>query len=87
MDILRQHLERAAEIIGDRTPGEVRYDREVVRWLERGKPLQKALARASRKYPEEALQVDEAGLADVEAHYDYLMKHERILRTLKSRGR
>lgn len=83
MDPLTQYLERAAEIIGERTAGEERYDREVVRWLEQGKSVRKAIARANRKYPAEALTVDDTNAADVEAHYEYLMKHEQILRNLR----
>ncbi len=59
MDILKRYLERANEIIGERTPGEQKYDREVVRWLRRGKST-KAIAKANEKYPTEALQVNNA---------------------------
>jgi hypothetical protein len=83
MDVLKQYLERAAEIIGERTPDEERYDREVVRWLERGKPIKKALAKANEKYPKEALQVDDTMLGDLQARYEYLVEHERIMRQLK----
>jgi hypothetical protein len=30
MDTWKQYLERAAEITGDRTPGEEKYDRQVI---------------------------------------------------------
>jgi phage shock protein A len=83
MDILKQYLERAAEIIGERTSDEERYDREVVRWLEKGKPIQKAIAKANEKFPKEALQVDDSLLADVTARYEYLLEHERIMRRLQ----
>ena len=82
MDILKQYLERAAEIIGDRTPGEEKYDREVTRWLEKGKPIKKAIAKANEKYPEEALRIEDTSLADVGVHYEYLLEHERIMRRL-----
>jgi cystathionine beta-lyase/cystathionine gamma-synthase len=85
MDALKQYLERAAETIGVRSPGQERYDREVVRWLERGKSVRNAISKANRKYPKEALKVDKSSLADVEAHYEYLAKHEQVLRALNSR--
>ncbi|MGH9875496.1 MAG: hypothetical protein ACRD9S_23825 [Pyrinomonadaceae bacterium] len=78
MDILNQYIERANEIVGERTPEEQKYDREVVRWLRRGKSISKALAKANEKYPTEALQVDDDDLADVQAHYEYLADHNNI---------
>ncbi len=35
MSVLDQYLERSQDIIGERTPEEEAYDREVVKWLER----------------------------------------------------
>ena len=84
MDLVNQYLERAAEIIGERTPDEEKFDREVLRWLEKGKPIKKALARANEKYPKEALGGGEAALPDLQSHYEYLLAHEKILRRLKS---
>ncbi len=78
MDILKQYIERANEIIGERTPDEQKYDREVISWLRRGKTISKAIAKANEKYPTEALQVDNDNLADVQAHYEYLADHEAI---------
>jgi hypothetical protein len=87
MDILTQYLERADEIIGERTPDEQRYDREVLRWLERGKTMRKAISKANEKYPKEALQLDESTLPDLQAHYEYMLNHERIMRKLKRQPR
>ena len=84
MDLVKLHLARAAEIIGKRTPGEERYDRELIRWLEKGKPIRKAIAKANDKHPREALQIDDASLPDVQNHYEYLLEHERIMRRLKT---
>jgi hypothetical protein len=80
MDILKQYLESAVEIIGDRSLDEERYDREVIRWLEKGKPIKKAIAKANEKYPTEALVVEDALLPDLQARYAYLLEHERIMR-------
>ena len=82
MDLLKQHLELAGEVIGERTPDEERYDREVIRWMRRGKSIAKAIAKANEKYPTEALQVDNDNLADVQAHYEYLTEHEAIMEKL-----
>jgi hypothetical protein len=78
LDILKQYIERANEIIGERTPDEEKYDREVIRWIRRGKSISKAVAKANEKYPSEALQVSSDNLADVQAHYEYLADHEAI---------
>ena len=83
MDLISHYLERAAEVIGPRTPGEAKYDREVLRWLEKGKPLRKAIDRANEKYPKEALAVTEAMLPDLQSRYEYLLEHEKIMRSLK----
>ncbi len=83
MELVKQYLERAADIIGERTPDEERYDREVVRWLEKGKPIKKAIAKANEKFPKEALQADDSVLGDIQARYEYLLEHERIMRRLK----
>ena len=82
MDILKQYTERAKEIIGERTPDEEKYDREVTRWMRRGKGITKAIAKANAKYPTEALQIDNDNLADVQAHYEYLTEHEAIIKKL-----
>ena len=55
MDFLEQYLNRANDIIGDRTKEEERYDNEVLRWLRKGKGIKKALNKANKKYPKEAL--------------------------------
>lgn len=82
MDLLKQHLELAAEVIGERTPDEEKYDREVIRWIRRGKSIRKAITKANEKYPTEALQIDNDNLADVQAHYEYLADHEAITEKL-----
>jgi hypothetical protein len=82
MNVLKQYIDRAEEIVGERTPDEEKYDREVIRWLRRGKNINKAIAKANQKYPKEALQVNDDNLADVEAHYEYLAEHEAIMEKL-----
>jgi len=82
VNVLKQYIDRAEEIVGERTPEEQKYDREVIRWLRRGKRINKAIAKANQKYPKEALQVNDDNLADVEAHYEYLAEHEAIMEKL-----
>ena len=76
MNLLKQYIARADEIIGERTPDEQKYDREVIRWMRRGKKITKAIA--NEKYPTEALQADNDNFADVQAHYEYLADHDAI---------
>lgn len=82
MDFLKQYLTRANQIIGERTPDEQKYDREVTHWMRRGKSTSKAIAKANEKYPAEALQVNNDNLADVQSHYEYLAEHEAIMEKL-----
>lgn len=42
IDFFEQYLQRANEIVGDRTKNEERYDKEVLRWLRKGKNIQKS---------------------------------------------
>ena len=79
LDILKHYTERADEIIGERTPEEQKYDREVLRWMCRGKSITKAIVKANEKYPAEALQIGNDNLADVHAHYQYLAEHDAIM--------
>ena len=65
MNILKQYISRANEIIGERTPDEQKYDHEVTHWMRRGKSIKKAIAKANEKYRTEALQVDNDNLADL----------------------
>lgn len=82
MDLLDQYLQRSQEIIGDRTREEIRYDKEVLRWLRKGKKIQKAIERANKKYPKEALEVNKKTINDVAAHYDYILEHENIMKKM-----
>jgi hypothetical protein len=73
VDFINQYLQRSQEIIGDRTREEVRYDKEVLRWLRKGKKIKKAIERANKKYPKEALEVNDRTINDVAGHYEYLL--------------
>jgi hypothetical protein len=83
MDLIEQYLSRSKEIIGDRTQAEIRYDNEVLRWLQKGKKIKNAIQKANKKYPHEALQLDKSNINDVANHYDYLLEHDKIMQKLK----
>jgi hypothetical protein len=84
MNFLDQYLQRSQEIIGDRSPAEKRYDNEVLRWLRKGKNIRKAIEKANKKYPEEALEIDDTNSDDVADHYDYIMQHQEIMNKISS---
>ena len=82
MDFINQYLQRSQEIIDDRTKEEMRYDKEVLRWLRKGKKIQKAIERANKKYPKEVLEVNDRTINDVAGYYEYLLEHENIIKRL-----
>ena len=84
MDDLKRYLDRSREIIGERTPEEVVHDSEVIKQLRKGRNIKKALKMAARRFPSEALQWSEESIDDIAAHYEYLMKHEEIMRKLSA---
>lgn len=61
-----------------RTEGEVDYANAILPGLRKGKSIKAALDEAGRQYPQEALQYDDDNLEAIHAHYDYLLKHEKI---------
>jgi len=65
MSFLDQYLQRSQEIIVDKPPAEKRYDNEVLKWLRKGKNIIKAIDKANKKYPEEALEIDATNTDDV----------------------
>jgi hypothetical protein len=79
MDFIEQYLSRSQEIIGDRSRAEIRYDNEVIRWLRKGREIKKAIKKANKKYPNEALKLDGSDIHDVASYYEYLLEHENII--------
>jgi hypothetical protein len=79
MDFIEQYLSRSQEIIGNRSRAERRYDNEVIRWLRKGREIKKAIKKANKKYPNEALKLDGSEIDDVASYYDYLLEHENII--------
>ena len=82
MNMLEQYLQRSNEIIGERSPEEERFDHEVLVWLKKYGEIRKALNKANKKYPDEALMYDESNIDDIAAHYDYLLNHMEIVRRI-----
>ena len=82
MDFIGQYLSRSQEIIGDRSRAEIRYDNEVIRWLRKGIEIKKAIKKANKKFPKEALKMDGNDINDVASYYDYLLEHENIIRKI-----
>lgn len=87
MSLTDQYLRRSQEIIGNRTRSEVRYDNEVIKWLKTGVDIREAISKASKKFPDEALRIDETNIDDVAAHYEYLMQHMEIMRRISPKRR
>ncbi|HBA54275.1 hypothetical protein [Syntrophorhabdus aromaticivorans] len=82
---LKAYLDGANEIIGDRTSSEEAHDNAVVEALNEGYPIEKALAIAGEKHPDEAIEWDKGTIADIAAHYEYLREHARIMQMLKGK--
>ena len=76
------YLERAREIIGDRSQAEIDYDNAVVAHLSNGKDIKRAIGAANREHPDEALEPGADHWSDLAARYDYIMEHNAILKRL-----
>lgn len=82
MSLIDQYFQRSQDIIGDRTPDEERYDSEVIKWLKKYGKIRKAINKANKKYPNEALKYDETNINDVASHYEYLLQHMEIVQKI-----
>ena len=87
VNLINEYIIRSAEIIGERTRAEEKYDQEIVRWIEKGKSIRKAIDRANIKYPKEALRVDDSMLPDLQSRYEYMLEHEKIMRKIEDSRR
>ncbi|MGD8589555.1 MAG: hypothetical protein PVG22_12080 [Chromatiales bacterium] len=79
MSLIDQYIQHSQEIIGERTSEEEKYDHEVISCLKKYGKIRKAINRANKKYPNEALQYNEEDISEIESHYEYLMKHMEII--------
>jgi len=84
MDVnqINAYLERAREIIGDRSHAEIEYDNDVVAHLSNGRDIKRAIAAANQKHSKEALKPDAGHWADLTARYQYIAEHKAILKRL-----
>jgi hypothetical protein len=91
----RDQWDRLLEISSDRTELEDTYDewkavaeenlRSLAKHgykLRKGKEIKKAIKKANKKYPNEALKLDGSEINDVASYYDYLLEHENIIRKI-----
>jgi hypothetical protein len=87
MDVnqINAYLERAREIIGDRSQAEIDYDNAVVAHFSTGMDIKRAIAAANQKYPKEALRPDPDDWADLAVRYQYIKEHKAILKRLGMR--
>ena len=81
--ILKAYLDHAAEMIGHRSPSEVAYDDAVLDALRQGHSIKESLAIAGAKFPDEAIEWNDANIKDISAHYDYLRNHSDILKMIE----
>ncbi|MCX6924593.1 MAG: hypothetical protein NT154_15465 [Verrucomicrobia bacterium] len=81
-NLLNAYLERAREIIGERSQAEIGYDNAVVAHLSMGKDIKSAIRAANQEHPEEALKPDADHWPDLAARYEYIKEHNMILKRL-----
>jgi hypothetical protein len=79
---INAYLQRAREIIGERSPAEVAYDDSVVSHLSDGMDIKRAINSANREHPEEALEPGSEDWGDLASRYEYIAKHKAILKKL-----
>jgi hypothetical protein len=82
INLINSYLERAREIIGDRSPAEIDYDNAVVAHLSAGMDIKRTIAAANKQYPEEALRPNADDWTDLAARYQYIAEHKAILARL-----
>jgi hypothetical protein len=82
---INAYLQRAREIIGDRSQAEVDNDNSVVAHLDRGMDIEQAIRAANLEHPEEALKPGADHWPDLAARYQYILEHKTILKTLGMR--
>ncbi len=76
------YLQRAREIIGERSQAEIAYDDSVVAQLSRGMDIKCAIRAANLECPDEALTPGPDHWADLASRYEYIREHKDILKIL-----
>ncbi len=82
MSLIDQYLQRSQDVIGERTSHEERYDNEVIKWFKKYGKIRKAINKANKKYPNEAMKYDDSNIDDIASHYEYLMQHMEIVQKI-----
>lgn len=76
------YLQRAREIIGERSPGEIAYDDSVVAHLGEGMDIKRAIRSANRAFPEKAMEPGSKQWGDLAIRYEYIAQHKAILKKM-----
>ena len=84
MNEIDEYLERANDIIGPRSKEEELYDNEVVKCLKKYGKIRKALNRANKKYPEEALLYNDDNVGELQERYEYMVNHYDVIKKLSN---
>ena len=79
---INAYLQRAREIIGDRSQAEIDYDNSVIAHLSTGMDIKSAIRAVNQEYPEEALKPGADQWSDLAARYNYIREHKEILKRL-----
>jgi hypothetical protein len=79
---INDYLRRSREILGERSAAEIAYDSTVADGLDDGLTIQEAISAANLRHPSEALKPRKSQWADVQARYEYIAEHKRILKKL-----
>jgi len=77
---INAYLQRAREIIGDRSQSEIDYDNSVIAHLSAGMDIKRAIRAVNQEYPEEALKPGADQWSDLAARYNYIREHKTILK-------
>jgi len=80
---INTYLQRAREIIGERSPTEIAYDDAVVLHLSEGMDIRRAVQAANREHPGEALEPSSEHWEELAGRYDYIAQHKAILKRLR----
>ncbi|MBN9692976.1 MAG: hypothetical protein J0M24_22260 [Verrucomicrobia bacterium] len=79
---INEYLQRAREIIGERSQAEIAYDDFVVVQLSRGADIKRAIRAANQEFPGEALTPGPDHWTDLASRYEYIREHKGILKKL-----
>jgi hypothetical protein len=79
---INAYLQRAREIIGERSPSEIAYDDSVVSHLTNGADIKRAIRAANREHPTEALNPGPEDWEDLASRYEYIAEHKVLMKKL-----